>query len=29
VGWMLRDVADEFLNDFDKEGWMGKVGFDD
>ena len=29
VGWMLRDVADEFLNDFDKERWMGKVGFDD
>ena len=29
VGWMLRDVADEFLNDFDREGWMNKVGFDD
>ena len=29
VGWMLRDVADEFLNDFDREGWMGTVGFDD
>ena len=28
-GWMLRDVADAFLNDFDRERWMNKVGFDD